>query len=93
MKLTLTCSVILLALSSAAHALVPNGEYYQKSQQQIDQLQAESAILASIHPKNQHVIQLIDNIRLEINLIQQRVELYKKLEQSQLIMYSFKPQK
>jgi predicted nuclease with TOPRIM domain len=75
------------------YAVVPNIQYYIDAEKRIVVLETElqeiTSSLSTINSENSKLkYQLKKNIENEIKLIKQRVELFKKLEREQLIMYS-----
>ena len=75
------------------YAVVPNIQYYIDAEKRIVVLETElqeiKSSLTAINPESSELkYQLKKNIENEIILIKQRVELFKKLERDQLIMYS-----
>ncbi|WP_426369406.1 hypothetical protein [Pseudocolwellia sp. HL-MZ7] len=71
------------------YAVVPSTQYYIDAQKTIVVLEAElKEIKSNFTTTSPESSQLKDNIENEIKLIKQRVELFKKLERKQLIMYS-----
>ncbi len=90
MDLTKVLALLLLIISFNANSIVPNDKYYEIADAQIAQLSSELKTIESsleLNPTHEISLQLKDNLNKEINLIKQRVELYKKLEKSGLIMY------
>jgi len=86
-----TILLVVLFFSIQAFAIVPNTEYYKSAKSRINSLKTQveaidSTLAASSNPQVE--LQLKQNIEKEIELIEQRIELYKKLESKSLIMYS-----
>ena len=93
MDLMKVLGIAFLIISFNAYSIVPNDKYYELADKQITQLNSELKEIESslkLNPSNEIALKLKDNLNQELDLIKQRVKLYKKLEKSGLIMYSNK---
>ena len=82
--------LVSLLFCANAHSIVPNTKYYESAKNRINLLKVqvkeiESSLIAN--KGNDIELQLKLNIEKEIELLKQRIQLYEKLENSNLIMY------
>ena len=86
-----TLLLVVIFFSAQAWSIVPNTEYYKSAKSRIISLKLqveEIEVTLSTQQDHKVELQLKPNIEKEIKLIEQRIELYKKLESKSLIMYT-----
>ncbi|QOL24962.1 hypothetical protein LP316_11680 [Thalassotalea sp. LPB0316] len=79
--------LVFLLLSFNAFSIVPNAKYFEGEEARILTLKAQLNNLSQSE-ETPELLKLKSNIKSEIELIEERLALYKKLEAEHLIMYA-----